>query len=1658
MGQYSSDTLGECQKYRKGQSVTGYPWETSKPFSGSSCVPSPQIATDGEFCLRTTRKPETCKELLVSLCGEFKPCSAAKSGMYTMKRPDGKPGPDGTGFFTTYCDMVTSGGGWMLLAKSMRDRGQSDREKFQKGTLRDYSEEGFGDPDDRVSGVYWAPLKWWKTLTDLYPENDVAFFDNRFPDFDTAPSIKDFSLERIELGGNQPPTYRLQCGSHHNSDVFLYSCGSSTKQGMKFTTFDSDNDIWDHNCAEWQTGQGSGKGTGWFYTGPDDNGEKTGPHCNMAGMWDPSQNNRMYSFKRPNRYEDLYVNYIRVLFREATEVPPGISVEGIFQGYRVYRDEQLDSNWKSVFFKVRGPGPIRIGLFVTRLATDGVLLGQERKDQLGHEDMYEFIFCAGPNRDRYQISRGHLTFNVLSSPIGSDRGGATIKTVCNNDEPTWFWVSAFNGELRMGTGTQMFRSQLLAVADKVVPYLAVRYIGIEAASSEIISVCAAPCGSIDDWTNDESRKTPVPFSKVIDIKALTPGETPASANDVSMAFEYNGNNQWSDMLEMSASFWYQAPLPQAVGGALNARGDRFALSYLPKYSTQGFEIALGNRYSTLNAFVGLDSAASSFEKESTHSTAVDVEGYPYAIAGGQRSWHHVCVSWKRTNVASFAMVDGQKLGYLKAPDRVIPGGPGRLIVGHSQRLRSKGSLIRTGYECKSMDSELSTVGHPISLANCTNLCRKKSGCAYFSWHSTRCDREFTASAACVEGWKTSPKTGFFEVSNAPFNDAWVGNLAMVGVYFRKQFTTADCESLRLATGDGQFQSYFSQFSPAKWPGSFSRLYTIETPLVLEAMVTGGKNPVVVFETKDARQIQWPSVLAVAEDYSSVIFERVPDWGQLSDNTLHSTQFTLKECQKKCAEIPLCKYMSRPKEFDDDEYAKSSCYTTSEGVTIAAANEAAMQTIYRRLGRILPRPFGGSRSGVQELEFRTESTLEMKKPSPPYKYMKIHVPYSYQSSSSTKYDDIIGYRYGMGSLTDKSAFTWWPKVRDTKNSWWGFNLDGERWVGGVAIAAGTAPTWNSITDGYGEYWVTQFSVETSLDGSEYTFVENGKVFPGNRDRYETVNTYFKQPVLAQYVRVYPRSYKNEIKMRSAVLVVDAPSAYTKRYLKKTLGTSISFDSPPYRYTQIDPPYSQCSCSGAQSNHRPGQQYARGRIPDRQGYGWTPPNNKDNVGHWWQIDLGRVRLVGGVVTKGNQPQNYWVTAFRVFYTESDDPDDDNAWKQADVQLEDRVDKIFPGNNNRDSSARNYFPQPVKMRFIKFFPGDPENTYSEYCWYGQNNPDKQCNNGNEWVHRMSWRMGVLAVDVDRNFELLNPPYSRMKSYGPSANYHTYGNHGNHDYGNYYGRGRLNDPSGMWRTYTQELGNWWQIDAGSTVELVGVATQGFSSWYVTEFQVSYANGVSDEAEFSFVEEGVTFGGNGDGDTVVENLFAQSVRARFVRFHPVRYYGVMAMRMGLLVNPTLSNEAAESSNEYAISAWVRSSAAPSELGRRTMFSYWQADAASAFVIGASGGEGTQLGITVGDTHFSIEKENTLFSISDGNWHHVCCSWRSGAVAFEVLDPEYPLCRSNGNHGGHQIGYEGHSHAHGRLSDTRGSHSWYTIDNTPGRWWWEMNVQRPRLL
>ena len=86
--------------------------------------------------------------------------------------------------------MGLSGGGWMLLAKSDIDATVAERDMFRFGKMKDYGEDGFGHPDNREAGVYWAPLSWWKTLTDTYPQNVIALVDTVYSKPLDAPSSR----------------------------------------------------------------------------------------------------------------------------------------------------------------------------------------------------------------------------------------------------------------------------------------------------------------------------------------------------------------------------------------------------------------------------------------------------------------------------------------------------------------------------------------------------------------------------------------------------------------------------------------------------------------------------------------------------------------------------------------------------------------------------------------------------------------------------------------------------------------------------------------------------------------------------------------------------------------------------------------------------------------------------------------------------------------------------------------------------------------------------------------------------------------------------------------------------------------------------------------------------------------------------------------------------------------------------------------------------------------------------------------------------------------------------------------------------------------------------------------------------------------------------
>ena len=79
------------------------------------------------------------------------------------------------------------------------------------------------------------------------------------------------------------------------------------------------------------------------------------------------------------------------------------------------------------------------------------------------------------------------------------------------------------------------------------------------------------------------------------------------------------------------------------------------------------------------------------------------------------------------------------------------------------------------------------------------------------------------------------------------------------------------------------------------------------------------------------------------------------------------------------------------------------------------------------------------------------------------------------------------------------------------------------------------------------WVTKFKVSYSINGSNYTLVDNGKIFTGNNDRNTINDVLFNSKVKARYVRIHPQKWYRHISMRCGVIEINNPS-------------SIIFDNP------------------------------------------------------------------------------------------------------------------------------------------------------------------------------------------------------------------------------------------------------------------------------------------------------------------------------------------------------------------------------------------------------------------------------------------------------------------------------------------------------------------
>jgi len=158
---------------------------------------------------------------------------SAKSGIYKIQK--------GTfvGLGDTYCDMVTDGGGWIVIQRNKNNSLMNFNKKWT-----DY-EEGFGD----LNNEFWYGLELIHCLTQRghwemrvdYQKNDETWSYLHYNNFSVGSASEEYPLTFGGFTG---------VGTDHFAAHPL--------NGVKFSTPDNDNDKWAGNCAARYK-------SGWWY-------------------------------------------------------------------------------------------------------------------------------------------------------------------------------------------------------------------------------------------------------------------------------------------------------------------------------------------------------------------------------------------------------------------------------------------------------------------------------------------------------------------------------------------------------------------------------------------------------------------------------------------------------------------------------------------------------------------------------------------------------------------------------------------------------------------------------------------------------------------------------------------------------------------------------------------------------------------------------------------------------------------------------------------------------------------------------------------------------------------------------------------------------------------------------------------------------------------------------------------------------------------------------------------------------------------------------------------------------------------------------------------------------------------------------------------------
>nr|XP_058951355.1 uncharacterized protein LOC131778889 [Pocillopora verrucosa] len=386
---------------------------------------------------------------------------------------------------------------------------------------------------------------------------------------------------------------------------------------------------------------------------------------------------------------------------------------------------------------------------------------------------------------------------------------------------------------------------------------------------------------------------------------------------------------------------------------------------------------------------------------------------------------------------------------------------------------------------------------------------------------------------------------------------------------------------------------------------------------------------------------------------------------------------------------------------------------------------------------------------------------------------------------------------------------------------------------------------------GAWWVKSYILASSDDGvffRDYQEDNKVKVFDGNSDKYSVVKHTLKNPIITRYLRIKPKTWQGYISLRAEFYGCREGFTPPKPKCKDPLG--IESGKIP----------SSAIVASSMYNQYFGPERGRLRAVKEGSYygGWAAQYN--NVHQFIQYDFGKFVKVTGVATQGRSDANWMVSSYILAY--SLDGVSFTTYGAGDGQ-------VFTGNTqDKNEPAGSVIDPPIIARFIKIrvvtSKGHPA-LRAEF--YG-------CTEGFEKPKALVC-LEALGMQNERI-----PDSALSASTGTAINgrLHFLYRSGRH---------------GAWIAQKNDRFQFLQANFGDWTKITRVAIQGRSDaeQWVKRFKLSYGY----DAVFfkAYLEDGnkKVFAGSVDRYTPAYHDLKNPIITRYIRIHPVEWYGHISMR-----------------------------------------------------------------------------------------------------------------------------------------------------------------------